>query len=507
MSATGAVVAVDLGASSGRIFAGVLDADELRLHEVHRFPNGPVEVRGHLCSDILHIWEEVRRGLVLAARAGEVASVGVDSWAVDFGLVDADGDLLGNPLHYRDGRHALGAERARALVDDETLFARSGIAPLPFLTAYQLVAASGSAAYRAAHRMLLIPDLLTFWMTGEEGAELTNASTTGLVPVGSSSWDWTTIEELGLRADLFPAIRQPAGVVAPLQRELADSSGLGRDVMVVAVGSHDTAAAVAGIPAEATSFAYVVSGTWSLVGLELEAPVCSEAARLAGFTNERGLWGTTRFLRNVTGHWLVQESVRTWERRGATPVVLDELLRQAAREPGLVSVVDVDDPALAVPGDMPSRIASLCRASGQPEPGSRAALLRCVLDSLALAHRRAIRAAAALAGTEVEVVHLVGGGSRNELLCQLTADACGLPVIAGPAEASALGNGLAQAAALGLVPGDRSALRRLAVRSVATRRFEPSESPARWDLAERRLVEAARSPPSSPTRAARSLGG
>jgi len=498
MRPTSALAAVDLGASSGRIFAGILEGDRLRLDEVHRFPNAPVAVGGRLYTDVLRIWDEVAQGLTLASRGGELASVGVDSWAVDFGFVDSDGELLGNPLHYRDARHALGAERARALVDDEALFARSGIAPLPFLTAYQLVAASGTAAYRAARRMLLIPDLLTFWMTGEEGAELTNASTTGLVPAGSRSWDWTTIAELGLRADLFPSLREPATIVAPLDGALRAQIGAEGVIPVVAVGSHDTASAVAGIPAEGSRFAYVISGTWSLVGLELDAPLRNPEALRAGFTNERGLFGTTRFLRNVTGHWLVQESVRTWERQSGEGVELGDLLARAAEEPGLRSIFDVDDLALAAPGDMPRRIADLCRRSGEPVPASRAALLRCVLDSLALAHRRWLRKAMELAGVEVDVVHMVGGGSRDELLCQLTADACGLPVVAGPAEASALGNALAQAAALGWIPRERRALRQLAAGSVPRQRFDPLESPARWDLAERRLVEAARSPPPAP---------
>jgi len=491
----GAVLAVDLGASSGRIFAGSLEGGSLRLEEVHRFPNAAVEVCGHLYTDLLRIWDEVVSGLVLAARRGPLASVGVDSWAVDFGLVDADGELLGNPVHYRDRRNLAGAKRAQTMVSAEALFSRSGIAPLPFLTAYQLVAASGSPAYQVARRLLLIPDLLGYWMTGEEGAELTNASTTGLVRAGECDWDWATIAELGLRAELFARIRMPATQLGPMSASLASLLGGVGDLPVVAVGSHDTASAVAGVPTSASPFAYVISGTWSLVGLELDAPVQSRAALEAGFTNERGLFGTTRFLRNVTGHWLVQECVRTWERRNGRGVDLADLLVRAAKEPGLVSVVDVDDPLLAAPGDMAARIAVLCRRSGQSEPTSPPALIRCIMDSLALAHRRWLRAALDLAGVDVEVVHLVGGGSQNQLLCQLTADACGLPVVAGPAEASAFGNALTQAAALGWIPSSRAALRALALSSVPTRRYEPAESPARWDLAERRLVEAARSPP------------
>jgi rhamnulokinase len=328
--------------------------------------------------------------------------------------------------------------------------------------------------------MLLIPDLLTYWLTGEIGAERTNASTTGLYDVRSGRWATGLAERLGLPEEILPPLRDPGTVVGPV---LPSASAALAGVPVVAVGSHDTASAVVGVPAGDESFAYISSGTWSLVGLELDAPVLTEDARLADFTNETGVDGTIRFLRNVMGLWVLSECVREWGED------LPALLAGAANAPALRTVVDIDDVRLLPPGDMPTRVAALAAESGEPVPQTPVAMTRCVLDSLALAYRRQVRTACRLAGREVSVVHVVGGGAHNDLLCSLTADACGLPVLAGPTEAAALGNVLVQARALGADLPDVAAMRALVRRTHDVRRHEPDLG-LDWDAAERRVPSA-----------------
>jgi rhamnulokinase len=458
------VAAVDLGASSGRVIVGRVGADTLSLREVARFPNEPVRAGGTLYWDILALYGGMLGGL---RAAGPIESVGIDSWGVDYGLLDVDGVLLGNPVHYRDSR----TEGVRLPIAH--LYARTGVQYLPFNTIYQLAAAAGSAQLAAARILLQIPDLLSYWLTGQIGAELTNASTTQLLDAHSRQWSLPLLDALGIRASMFPARRRPgdpAGVVLP-------EVGLG-PVRVTAVGSHDTASAVAGVPAVGERFAYISCGTWSLVGLELDRPILTEPSRIANFTNEIGVGDSVRYLRNVMGLWLLQESMRAW---GTSD--LPALLRAAAALPAARWLIDPDDPALLPPGDMPARIAAACARLG-PVPESPAEIVRCILDSLALAHRAALLDAQRLSGRGVDVVHIVGGGSRNEVLCQLTADACGLPVEAGPVEAGALGNICVQA---GLdVPGMRALIRA----TQPVRRYEPGGDRGVWVAAAGRLDEA-----------------
>jgi rhamnulokinase len=334
--------------------------------------------------------------------------------------------------------------------------------------------------------MLLIPDLLAYWLTGEAGAEATNASTTQLLDVRAGRWATGLIERAGLPPRLFPPLRRAGDTVGTLATDAAAGSGLGQDVPVIAVGSHDTASAVVAVPASGEDFAYISSGTWSLAGLELAAPVLTDASRRANFTNEGGVDGRIRYLRNVMGLWLLQESMRTWAEAGPADS-LDDLLAGAARVAPLRAVIDPDDPAFLPPGDMPARIAEACRRGGQQPPRDRAEAVRCILDSLALAYRRTLLAAQELSGREVSAVHVVGGGARNSLLCQLTADACGLPVIAGPVEAAALGNALVQARALGAAPADLDGMRALVRETQQLRRFEPRGDRSPWQAAQRRL--------------------
>jgi rhamnulokinase len=485
------VAAVDLGAASGRVMLARIGEDRLELTESQRFANRPVELLGTLHWDILALYRGVVDGLRIARQGGAVDGIGVDSWAVDFGLLDADGELVANPVCYRDQRTNGVMERVLADLGNERVYATTGVQNLPFNTIYQLVAARTGPAFSVARTMLLIPDLLSYWLTGSTGAELTNASTTQLLDVGTGDWSADLLGRIGLPREMFPPIRQPGDRVGLLRPDVAVETGLG-PIPVFAVGSHDTASAVVGVPAGSEPFAYISCGTWSLVGVELDAPVLTEASRRANFTNELGVDGTVRYLRNVMGLWLLQESVRTWETRGGRPVDLEDLLHAAAQEPPRRAVVNPDDPVFLTPGDMPDRIARVCAESGQPRPASPAGIARCIMDSLAVAHRRAVRQAAELSRRDVEILHVVGGGARNALLCQLTADACGLPVVAGPVEATALGNALVQARALGAVSGDLTRLRRLIRSNVELRYFEPHGKPTDWDQAEAQAYEVPR---------------
>jgi rhamnulokinase len=476
--------AVDLGASSGRVMTARVGDGRLDLAEAHRFPNRPVRVPEGLRWDILALYRGVLDGLRAAGAhcGGRLASVGVDSWAVDYGLLDADGALLGNPVHYRDARTEGVAEKVWATVPAEELYAATGIQYAPFNTLYQLAAARSSEQFAHAGRLLLVPDLLTYWLTGEQGTELTNASTTQLVDPRTRDWSYGIAERLGIDLGLFAPLRQPGDPAGNLRPEVLAETGLTGPVPVTAVGSHDTASAVAAVPATGERFAYICTGTWSLAGLELPAPVLTEESRAANFTNELGLDGTVRYLRNIMGLWLLQECVRAWGEPD-----LGGLLREAATVPALRTVVDAGDEAFLAPGRMPERISEACRASGQPVPESRAEITRCILDSLALAHRRAVLDAQRLADHPVDVVHLVGGGTRNALLCQLTADACGLPVVAGATEAAALGNVLVQARADGLV-GDLASARRLLTRTQPLTRYTPRGDTGPWRAAQARLA-------------------
>ncbi|HQY34708.1 MAG TPA: rhamnulokinase family protein [Actinotalea sp.] len=498
--------AVDLGASSGRVLVGRLAAGRLETVEASRFANVPVRVpagpsaadgatqggaAGTLHWDVLRLWRGVLEGLWVAGHEhGPVRSVGVDTWAVDHGLLDADGALLGNPVHYRDERTAGVPERVFERMPAAEHYALTGVQVQPFNTIFQLGAAAGTAQLAAARRMLLVPDLLGYWLSGVEVTELTNASTTGLLDAATGGWSERALAALrdATGADvgaLLAPVVAPGRVLGPLRPDLAAELGLG-GAELVAVGSHDTASAVAAVPMDPSRAAYISSGTWSLVGVELDAPVLTEASRAANFTNELGVDGTVRYLRNVAGLWLLSESMRAWAAQGR-PHHLAELLEAAEHAPSLACVVDVDDPAFTPPGDMPSRIAAAARRTGQRPPPDEATTVRAILDSLALGYRRAIRQASALSGRTVDVVHVVGGGSRNTLLCRLTADATGLPVVAGPVEGTAMGNLLVQAWATGALPGGLPAIREVVVASSDLTRWEPTGSKAAWDAAERIL--------------------
>jgi rhamnulokinase len=470
---SGTYAAVDLGAASGRVILGRVEPDRVRLTEVHRFDNDPLALPDGLHWDIAALYRNVQTGL-RAAAPHEPASAGIDSWAVDYGLLDGSGALLGLPFHYRDPR-TTPDDAARP--DD--FYAIAGIAPLPFNTINQL-RADDPERLAAARTLLMIPDLLTYWLTGVRGSERTNASTTQLYDATAHTWSDEIIAAAKLPRGIFGELHDPGTRIGPLRSPVRTSIGLACDI--VAVGSHDTASAVAALPASGDDFAYISCGTWSLVGVELTTPVLTPAARDAMFTNEAGLDGTIRFLRNVMGLWLLQQCQDSWP--GSD---LGELLAGAAHQKPFTSVVNPDSQRFLSPGDMPSRIDRYCRETGQPIPESPAAYVRCILESLALAHRAAVRTAEMLSGRAVQRIHMVGGGARNQLLCRLTADATGLPVVAGPVEATALGNVLTQARTAG-GPSDLAAMRALVAASEPGHRYAPdSTSAPGWDAAAARI--------------------
>ncbi|WP_350348093.1 rhamnulokinase family protein [Agromyces sp. G08B096] len=474
----GVVAAVDLGATSGRVIVGRVDgrgAGSLALEQVARFPNGPVRLASGLHWDLTGLVREVTGGLGAALRAEPgLASIGIDSWAVDYGLLRGE-RLLGEPFHYRDDRTEAGVRAVHAVVPFEELYRRNGLQFLPFNTLYQLAAEREHGWLGLADSLLLVPDLIAFQLTGATVAERTNASTTGLLGVRSREWDDELIERLGLEASVFPHLVSPGDRIGALTPAMAREIGATRSPEAVAVGSHDTASAVVAVPMRAESAAYISCGTWGLVGVELAEPVTSDAAREANFTNEGGVDGRVRFLHNVMGLWLLSESVRWWERESGRPIDLPALLAEAAAVTGPVSVFDVDDPRFMAPGDLPGRIAEWCVEHEVRAPGTRAEFARTIVESLADAFARTVRTASVLSGVDVDTIHLVGGGSLNELLCQRTADRAELPVLAGPVEATAIGNVLVQARAQGLVAGDADleALRAIVAQAYRPVRYEP----------------------------------
>ncbi|WP_433347022.1 rhamnulokinase [Microtetraspora malaysiensis] len=471
----GAVAAVDLGATSGRVVVGHVDqaAGTLGLDHVARFPNTPVRLASGLHWDLTGLYRDLTRGLADAFRREPgVASIGVDSWAVDYALLRGD-RVLGEPFHYRDERNEAAVEAVHARVPFEELYRRNGLQFLPFNTVYQLAAERAGGCLGLADSLLLIPDLVGFQLTGAKVAERTNASTTGLLDVETGGWDRELVERLGLEASVLPRLVSPGASLGGLRPGVAAELGAPAGVQVVAVGSHDTASAVVGVPMRPESAAYISCGTWGLVGVELERPVTTDAAREANFTNEGGVDGRVRFLHNVMGLWLLSESVRWWERDGSS-VDLPELLAQAAAVTTAVPVFDVNDPWFLAPGDLPGRIAEWCAERGVAAPRSRAEFARSIVESLAEAFASAVRTASALSGVGVETIHIVGGGALNALLCQRTADRSGLPVLAGPVEATAIGNVLVQARSAGFAEGGLEALRSLVARAFSPMRHDPA---------------------------------
>jgi rhamnulokinase len=478
MSETANFLAIDLGASSGRVMLGRWDGRRFDLHELHRFPNGPVRVMGRLHWDVLRLWQEIREGIARYATQHDepLAGIGIDTWAVDFALLDGAGEMLGNPYHYRDRRTEGMPEYVDGRISPQRLYQKTGIQRLPINTLYQLVSMrqADDPRLHAAETLLLIPDLLHYWMTGRIVAEYTNATTTQFYDARTQGWAVDVLDGLGLPTRILPPIVASGTILGELLPEVCSEVALPRSVPVIASASHDTASAVAAVPDLDERSAYISSGTWSLVGVETREPILSERARELNFTNEGGVAGTIRFLKNVAGLWLLQECRRRWEHEGRT-YTWPDLVALAEQATPLRSVVDPDAPEFVNPDDMPKAIRDFCRRSGQPEPESDGEVVRCCLESLALKHRWVLAALEDLTGRRLDTIRIVGGGCQNRLFCQLTADACQRTVVAGPVEATALGNILVQAVASGYLP-DIAAGRRAVTASEDQKFFEPGDS-------------------------------
>ena len=476
-------LAFDLGAESGRAVLGALAEDRLTIHEVRRFPNAPLSLADHIHWNVYALFEEMKAAMRETASAigGRPSSLGVDTWGVDFGLLARDGSLLGLPFCYRDHRNAGAMEDYLKLVPRSDLYEATGIQFMPFNTLFQVYAMvrERSPLLDAAADLLFMPDLFNFLLTGRKAAELTIASTSQLLDPRTKAWIPGLFQAMGLSKKILQDLVEPGTVIGEMSEDIAMATGF-RHVPVVATASHDTAAAVAAVPAEGRRWAYISSGTWSLVGVELKDPVISEKSLDANFTNEGGLGGTVRFLKNVSGLWLVHGCRKAWS--AGSPLSYEELVRAAAEAPPFAALVDPDDPTFLNPPDMPEAIEDYCRRTGQEPPATKGAVVRSLLESLALKYRQVIAQLGEVLGHPIEKIHVIGGGSRNGLLCQLTADATGLPVVAGPAEATAVGNILVQAMATGLVASPAE-IRAIIRRSFELRTYAPSGSGAAWDEA------------------------
>jgi rhamnulokinase len=491
----GAYLAVDLGATSGRVTAGRLADGRLEVREVHRFPNGPVPGPGGLHWDAGRLFASTLEGLAAGCAAGGTpAGVAVSAWGVDFGLVDGEGRLLEPPVSYR-AADAARAARLREAIGDEELYARTGVQPLQINTLFRLGENVARVRPPTDSTALLTPDLWTFWLSDVRGAEHTIAGTTGLLDARTGDWDMALAAAAGIDAGLLPPVAEPGSVAGTLRPQHARRIGASGEVPVLRAASHDTASAVAAVPADGHA-AFVSCGTWAPVGVELDAPVLDPRALRAGFTNEIGFGGRVRLMRNLTGLWLLEEALRRW-RADDPGLTRGDLLGAAEREGPVGAFIDSGAPEFIAAGDVLARIAAACRRTGQVVPETPAQFTRCILQSLALAYRVTIETCVELTGRDVDAVHVVGGGSRNALLCQLTADACERPVIAGPAEATSMGNLLVQAVAAGEL-GSLEELRAVVRRSVRVDRYDPHADPrAGWDAAAAAL---ARTPSSEANR-------
>lgn len=478
------VLAFDLGASSGRAMVGTLDRSApegpvLRLQEVHRFPNEPVMAGGHLYWDILRLLHELKAGFRKASEGRMIESFGIDTWGVDYGLIGGDGELLGNPYHYRDGRTDDTVEKVHAIIGKNSLFQATGLQPLPFNTVMQLHAAqeSGSVALKEARELLFVPDLLLYLLTGVKQSEYTIASTSQLLTAGTCEWDKELLKALGIPASILPPVTMPGQVVGALSEDVCAELKLG-PIRAVAVPEHDTGAAVVSIPVDTEEdVVYLISGTWSLFGTELPKPLLAPEALKLGFSNEGGMGGTARTLKNIMGLWLIQECKRDWDQSGQ-PQSFAGLVQLAEEAVPFRSFINPDDLLFLPPGGMPERIREYCRRTGQPVPEAQGEITRCIYESLAMQYRLALERLESLTGNRYSRLNMMGGGIQNKLLCQMTASAIGRPVWAGPVEASSLGNAVAQLIALGEIAGIREA-RALIKRSYPVDAYEPEDA-GRW---------------------------
>ncbi|NWG14038.1 MAG: rhamnulokinase [Acidobacteria bacterium] len=488
MAATRNCLVFDLGAESGRAVLGSFDGNKLTLEEIHRFPNGPVQVLDTLYWDSLRLFAEIKRGISAAIRgkSGGVDTLGIDTWGVDFGLLDRRGELLGNPYHYRDRRSDGMLEEAFSRVPRREIFERTGIQFMQINTLYQLLAMAiqESPVLLNARTLLMMPDLFNYWLTGKAVSERTIASTSQCLDPTTGNWASDLVERLGIPARIFPEVVAPGTILGDVAGSVVAETG-SLPMRVVAGGCHDTASAVAAVPAQDSDYAYLSSGTWSLMGVEIPRPVINAKSLDYNFTNEGGVCSTIRLLKNIMGLWLIQECRRAWAAEGS-PLTYEEIAHIASEAPAFAALVDPDHGEFLALGDMPARIRAFCLYSGQQPPGDIASTARSVFESLALKYRFVLERLEELVGRRLETIHIVGGGSQNRLLCQFTADATGRSVTAGPVEATAAGNALMQLMALGEIHSLQEG-RELVRRSFTTELYEPRDT-ARWNEAYQRFT-------------------
>ena len=490
----------DLGAESGRAILGRFDGERIRLSEMSRFPNGPVYLPDGMHWDVLRLWTEIKQGMAVAARehGGDLAGVGLDTWGVDFGLLDRDGALVSNPYHYRDSRTDGMLDEAFRRVPRAEIFEQTGIQFMQLNSLYQLLAmvVGRSPALDIAETFLTMPDLFNYWLTGRKVCEFSIATTTQCYDPRQGDWAIPLLEKMGIPTHIFPEIVPPGTVLGQLSPAVAEEVGV-RGLPVIAPACHDTGSAVAAVPAEGPGFAWISSGTWSIMGAELPEPVINEQSLAFNFTNEGGVCGTFRFSRNIMGLWLVQECRRRWARAASSHDVAaasltgeefsyDELTQMASRAAPLRSVIDPDHSEFLKPGDMPARIRAFCHKTNQPAPQSKGAIIRCALEGIALKYRWVLERVEEMLGRRLGPIHIVGGGTQNRLLSQFTADALGRPVISGPIEATATGNIIVQAMAMGHI-GSLEEGRRIVRNSFDVVTYEPTGG-AEWDEAYGRFL-------------------
>jgi rhamnulokinase len=483
-------IAVDLGASSGRLLLGRWDGQRLELEELHRFENGPVRVGNALHWNVLHLWQQILAGMQAAAARypNAVVSVGVDTWGVDFGLLGSGDTLLANPHHYRDPRTRGVMERVAGTVGREAIFRETGLQFLPFNTLFQLVAMREAASplLNVASKFLMMPDLFHWLLCGIKANERTNASTTQFYNPTTGRWSVDLLKRFDLPVSILGPIIEPGTRLGPLVDWVADLTGL-KGVQVVAPATHDTASAIVAAPAAGDSedWCYISSGTWSLLGAELRQPVLTDKCLELNFTNEVGIDGTIRLLKNISGLWLLQEVRRAWSTAGRK-FDWSELSRMASQAPPLAALIDPDHPSFLAPTDMSQAIRSYWKETGQPQPGGEGAMVRSILESLALKYRHVLEALEQVAGRRFSTIHIIGGGVQNQLLCQFAANACGRLVLAGPVEATAAGNALVQAMAAGSI-GSVAEARQIVRHSFPVAEYHPQDV-GPWNAAYSRLL-------------------
>jgi len=481
MAAKKRFLAYDLGASSGRGIVGTLEGKRLEIEELHRFSNGPTTILGSMYWDVLGLFDEMTTALGLySQRYGkELGGIGFDTWGVDYGLLGSDGALLGNPMHYRDSRTDDIMAETFKVVSRESIFSTTGIQFMQLNTVFQLFAMvkQQSPLLSMAKDLLLMPSLFSYFFTGRKVNEFTHATTTQMLDPRTGNWAYDMLAQLGIPTDMLTEIVQPGTIIEHLAPALANTCGLG-DVPVIASAGHDTAAAVAAVPATGEDWAYLSSGTWSLLGLEVKEPIINADSLRYNLTNEGGVDNTYRFLKNIMGLWLVQECKRMWERGGET-LDYGAMMQDAERAKPFTAVIDPNDNRFLNPPDMPAAIVDFCNSTQQTPPATRGEFVRCALESLALKYRAVLEKFEQLRGKPVDVLHVVGGGVKNTLLSQFTANAIGKPVVAGPIEATAIGNILVQAIATGDIASLAEA-REIVRNSYETVTYQPQDT-AQWN--------------------------